>query len=294
MLPTYKIGRCVVLPHSRQLLRDGVPLAVGGRAFELLLVLLERRGRLVSKEELYERIWPGLAVEPNNLSVQVWTLRRLLGADWLKTVPRRGYLLVPGHPDAPGEPDARAAPDDGDGPASPSQHDALATNGPAMLARSLWHHPWITICAGTPALRDWWLRETALRFARAADVMAWHVQDWSQVLPRLGRLCERGAVVCLHDVGPAERTRLALQPQIRQQLLAQAGADGDGARGPGRPFRLLVHSAVHLSETQAWPGERVVPLREPMPMPMPMTLPAGAVLSPPPSVAAARLRWQGR
>lgn len=87
-------GRCEFDPSARQLLIDGTQTVIGGRAFDLLQALIERRDRVVSKDELYEIVWPGLAVEPNNLQVQVWTLRKLFGAAVIATVPRRGYRFM--------------------------------------------------------------------------------------------------------------------------------------------------------------------------------------------------------
>lgn len=90
----YCFGRCEFDPGSRQLLIDGAQAVIGGRAFDLLVALVEHRDRVVSKDELYELVWPGLAVEPNNLQVQVWALRRLLGPAVIATVPRRGYQFM--------------------------------------------------------------------------------------------------------------------------------------------------------------------------------------------------------
>jgi len=67
----------------------------GGRAFDLLQTLIENHDRVVSKDELYERVWPGLAVEPGNLQVQIWALRKVLGRQVIATVARRGYRFMP-------------------------------------------------------------------------------------------------------------------------------------------------------------------------------------------------------
>lgn len=91
----YRFGRFELCPETRQLFEHGTPLSVGGRAFDLLVALVERHGRTVSREELYEIVWPGLAVEPNNLHVQVWALRGRLGRDAIVTVARRGYRFTP-------------------------------------------------------------------------------------------------------------------------------------------------------------------------------------------------------
>ncbi len=58
------------------------------------LALTERRERIVSKNELLDVVWPGLVVEENNLQVQIWALRKLLGADVIATIPGRGYKFT--------------------------------------------------------------------------------------------------------------------------------------------------------------------------------------------------------
>jgi predicted ATPase/DNA-binding winged helix-turn-helix (wHTH) protein len=113
-----RFGRFELLAASRELLQDGRPLAIGNRAFDVLLTLVERRPRLVSKDELLDRVWPNLVVEEGNLHVQVSTLRKLLGAQAITTVPGRGYRFeLPMHdsdPPAaappPQEPASRAVP----------------------------------------------------------------------------------------------------------------------------------------------------------------------------------------
>ena len=87
----YHFDRFEVRPAERLLLVDGVPTAVGARAFDLLLCLLAHRDRVISKGEILEIVWPGLVVEENNLSVQVSALRKLLGSHAISTIPGRGY-----------------------------------------------------------------------------------------------------------------------------------------------------------------------------------------------------------
>lgn len=77
--------------RQRTLLRDGQPIPLGSRAFDVLSVLAQRRDREVSKAELLDLAWPGLVVEENNLQVQVSTLRKLLGPQAITTIPGRGY-----------------------------------------------------------------------------------------------------------------------------------------------------------------------------------------------------------
>jgi DNA-binding winged helix-turn-helix (wHTH) protein len=91
-----EFGRFRVLLRQRRLLADGVPVELGTRAFELLLVLLEANGSLVTKEELLSRAWPGIAVSEENLKVQVSGLRKALGADRdiIRTEFGRGYRFT--------------------------------------------------------------------------------------------------------------------------------------------------------------------------------------------------------
>ncbi len=86
-----RFGRFVLDPAERLLLADGQPVALGARAFDVLVALVGEAGRLVSKRELLDRVWSGLVVEENNLQVQVSALRKLLGPAALATVPGRGY-----------------------------------------------------------------------------------------------------------------------------------------------------------------------------------------------------------
>src|SRR6185295_3825631 len=59
-----------------------------------LIALAQRRDQVVGQEELIDLAWPGLVVEPNNLQVQISALRKLLGAEAIATVKRRGYQFT--------------------------------------------------------------------------------------------------------------------------------------------------------------------------------------------------------
>ena len=71
----------------------GKPVEIGARAFDVLLVLVEHHGRLVTKATLFERVWPRLVVDENNIPTQIASLRRVLGAGAIRTVPGFGYRL---------------------------------------------------------------------------------------------------------------------------------------------------------------------------------------------------------
>ena len=93
-MASYRFGTIEVRPAERRVLVDGAAAAVGARAFDLLLVLIENRDRVVSKDELLGLVWPGLVVEENNLQVQVSTLRKILGNQAIATLPGRGYRFT--------------------------------------------------------------------------------------------------------------------------------------------------------------------------------------------------------
>jgi non-specific serine/threonine protein kinase len=77
------------------LLAAGFPVRVGPHAFDLLIALVERSGRLVTKDELLERVWPKVIVEENTLQAHISALRKILGSDAIATISRRGYRFTP-------------------------------------------------------------------------------------------------------------------------------------------------------------------------------------------------------
>ena len=89
-------GRFRILPHRRELLADNQPVELGGRAFDVLMVLIEARGVVVRKETLMGRVWPDRVVDENNLPAQITALRRAFGTDrdLIRTVPGRGYQFT--------------------------------------------------------------------------------------------------------------------------------------------------------------------------------------------------------
>jgi len=88
-----RVGKFELHPSERSLSEGGEPLELGARAFDLLLVLAETPGRLVTKSTLLERVWPRLVVDENNLPAQIASLRRVLGPGAIRTVPGFGYRL---------------------------------------------------------------------------------------------------------------------------------------------------------------------------------------------------------
>ena len=78
--------------------RDGQPIALAPKTFELLLILVRSGGRALSRQELVAALWADTFVEEANLSFQISTLRRVLGVgaeQWIETVPKVGYRFTP-------------------------------------------------------------------------------------------------------------------------------------------------------------------------------------------------------
>jgi DNA-binding winged helix-turn-helix (wHTH) protein len=88
-----------LLPSQFLLLEGDKPVPLGSRALEILIVLLERPGDLITKQELLARVWPNIFVEPANLTVHISALRRTLrdgrdGNRFIINIPGRGYGFV--------------------------------------------------------------------------------------------------------------------------------------------------------------------------------------------------------
>ena len=91
-----EFGRFRVLPRRREFLIEGRPVELGGRAFDVLMALIEASGAVVGKDALMHRVWPDRIVEENNLQAQISALRRAFGAerDLIRTIAGRGYQFT--------------------------------------------------------------------------------------------------------------------------------------------------------------------------------------------------------
>ena len=98
--PIFEFGEFQLNVGEQQLLRNGRPLALPPKAFDLLVALVERGGQLVARETLLKRVWPDTFVECGSLSYNISVIRKAL-ADceqrrmFIETVPKRGYRFVP-------------------------------------------------------------------------------------------------------------------------------------------------------------------------------------------------------
>jgi DNA-binding winged helix-turn-helix (wHTH) protein len=113
---SYAFGPFVLNVTDRQLLLNGQEIPLTHKAFETLHVLVERRGHMVSKQELLKTVWPDCSVEENNLSQNISLLRKALNgagaSDYILTVPKHGYRFnVPVTSEAAAEPLSPDLPD---------------------------------------------------------------------------------------------------------------------------------------------------------------------------------------
>ncbi|MES3003848.1 MAG: winged helix-turn-helix domain-containing protein, partial [Pseudomonadota bacterium] len=182
-----------ILPAERRLLVNGAPAKVGARAFDLLMVLVAARDRVVGKDELLERVWPGLVVEENNLSVHVSQLRKLCGSQSLATVPGRGYQFTASSVDAgaPSKPAAASESVEAGRDLSDARRGNLPMELPPLIGREaelaevremLRGHRWVTV-TGAGGMGKTRLAEAAGKEI-AAHVPVWIVELASVSDPR--------------------------------------------------------------------------------------------------------------
>jgi TolB-like protein/Tfp pilus assembly protein PilF len=110
----YRFGPFVLDVADRSLKRQGAPISLTPKTFDLLVALVENAGRLVEKHALVQRVWPDVAVEEGNLTKGVFSLRQLLEGDGatkcIETVPKRGYRFTADVTTSQEEPAASAPP----------------------------------------------------------------------------------------------------------------------------------------------------------------------------------------
>ncbi len=94
----YEFGRFRCDPREHLLLCEGKPISLSPKSFEILVALIQSNGRLLTKDELMQQVWPDSFVEEANLTVNISALRKVLGetagGQYIETVPKRGYRFV--------------------------------------------------------------------------------------------------------------------------------------------------------------------------------------------------------
>ena len=183
----YEFGPFRLDPAEGQLVRDGRPLPLTPKAFDLLVLLVENPGRLLTKEDLMRRLWPDSFVEEANLAQNISTIRKALaqsgngsaGSDYIETVPKRGYRfvaevkrIVAADGPAPGE----AQPVEPKLGASAGTESAVEARREAPLPKKGRSRSWLVAAAAlvaTAALGAFWLFEgrPALSFSPRESVL---------------------------------------------------------------------------------------------------------------------------
>jgi pimeloyl-ACP methyl ester carboxylesterase/DNA-binding winged helix-turn-helix (wHTH) protein len=167
----YQFGPFHLDAAEHRLLRNGVEVPLQLKVFETLCLLVENAGRLIKKEDLLSQVWPGTAVEENNLNKNISILRKALGdhatgQSYIETVPRVGYRFV-----APVEKVACASPSVAPPPSANSlprqdMRFSLTDDGVRLAWASSGHGPplvkasnWLTHLDfewGSPIWQHWW------------------------------------------------------------------------------------------------------------------------------------------
>jgi Tol biopolymer transport system component/DNA-binding winged helix-turn-helix (wHTH) protein len=135
----YEFGPFRLDAIERLLSRDGESVPLTPKAFDLLLVLVERHGHLLEKDELLKRVWPDTFIEEANLSYNISLIRKALGEGengrrYIETVPKRGYRFVAGVREVKAETDEVAEP-------APAANDdergatSAASKGEALVSK---------------------------------------------------------------------------------------------------------------------------------------------------------------
>ncbi len=242
----YEFGPFRVDVSRHVVTRHGQPLALSPKSFDLLLLLMRGRGRLVTRGELMTGLWPDTFVEETNLSFQLSTLRKALGNDgrWIETVPKHGYRCS--------APIRRvgAAEAEGSG-GSPQPPEAAATSrhvgaGPVARALPRWQRP--VLLAATLAGVGWLL---------AAQ---WRSTDAAR--DRLG-----GAVAAHLTTLPGEEKVPSLSPDGSQVAFEWDGPHRDNFDihvklvGQGEPLRLTTDPAVDSNASWSPDGRWIAFMR---------------------------------
>ena len=129
-------------PDERRLSEAGKPIALTPKVFDTLVLLVDRAGHVVSKEELIRLLWPRGFVDESNLTKHIWLIRRALGegehgSQFIETVPKLGYRFVA--PVTTDEAPAAPAPE-----AVPVEEPARpALNGPTKPPGRFRTHAWL-------------------------------------------------------------------------------------------------------------------------------------------------------
>jgi predicted ATPase/DNA-binding winged helix-turn-helix (wHTH) protein len=242
----FSFGAFRFIPTRQLLLHEDTPLRLGGRALDILTVLVERAGELVSKRELIALVWPNSVVDDSNLKVHVAALRRVLesgnhGACHIATVSGRGYRFV-----APVGSRYGAAPQAGDQLAVAPPHN-LPAPATRMLGRA----------APLAAL------SRALEQQRLVSIVGPGGIGKTTLALSIGEAfhARSGMEVCFIDFSPLSEAQFvvgAMAAALGLTIHSDDGAQALIASLRGRRLLLVLDSCEHVIESVAVLVARIV------------------------------------
>jgi TolB-like protein/DNA-binding winged helix-turn-helix (wHTH) protein/Tfp pilus assembly protein PilF len=147
--PIYEFGDYRLDAEERVLIREGQNVPIPPKDIETLVVLVEKAGHIVGKDELLAKVWPGVFIEENNLARRIFNLRQVLGEGpdgrkYIETVPKRGYRFV-GSVRERGDSLESSAP-------MPTTSDSPRPDARAIHRRSIWTWALAAVLVGTAIL----------------------------------------------------------------------------------------------------------------------------------------------
>lgn len=266
----YDFGRFRVDTARRLLLDERRPVALTAKVFDLLVFLLRRRDRVVRRAELLDELWPDVAVEDGNLSVNISILRKALQGDdssvYIETLPRVGYrfcadVVERSHQHAAGELAPDAPVDSPAGPAEEAAHPPSSDPGAASFVgrqrelqsmasvaqRVLRGERRCVVVTGEAgmgkttlvnAFLERWERSTALWVARGQCVEQYGgTEPYRPILESLARLCRSHAGTQIGDV--VRRAAPTWLSQIPSLLGSSEPAASPAPTRPTTPERMV-------------------------------------------------------
>jgi pimeloyl-ACP methyl ester carboxylesterase len=262
----YRFGDFRLDISERRLTRDGTDIPLRLKVFDTLCVLVENSGRLLTKDELLQAIWPGTVVEENNLNHNISVLRKALsekltGQTYIETVPRVGYRFAAAvQPDAPHAAQVPASPRFRQEIRYCTTSDgvrlAYATigDGPPLVKASNWlthlDYEW-----DSPIWRHWWSdlsrHNRVIRYDERGNGMSqrdisgisfdtW-VQDLETVVDAVG--LDRFPLIGISRGGPIAIAYAVRHPE-RVTKLVLYGAFSAGLNHGGSPADLKARAAL--------------------------------------------------
>lgn len=279
--------------RERVLRRDGEPVPLTPKAFDLLAALVDQPGRLISKDELLQQVWPETFVEEANVAYNVFALRKALGdtgenRQYIETVPKRGYRFIATlmpvdlcgqsrllpfkrilyeEPAPTSSFSARVSPQPEEAPLpllhdDPAHHDQTMINLKAAIERPLLepNHP---AQSDVPARLSWWSRRAA--WATVALLLMGTVYFAVSPWRAPPNPAPPGALP-LTSLSGAVRSP-SFSPDGRYVVFTWTGAQQDNSDiyvqqiGAGSPLPLTTHPAHDYSPSWSPDGRTIAFLR---------------------------------